>query len=371
MMKASTKLLLLVCATLLLSCEDDYHCGLTTTVHQDGSFTREYALRLDSAQLISGRVDNSKNMVQLSGPWKLTWTVKGDSTRHPLPMDKDTYQRLAELCRQTHTKVEDTVVVYAMRHFASAHDMAKGTRLKVGTLTLTPNISFKKSYRFFCTTYQYKETYPGLSHCFAVPLSQYFTKEEIGYWFSGHPDLTSALSGMEADDVIQRLKAQYSKWIAANDFEITYQTLLAAYSEAGPGALPKRQFRALHDKLMASYIDECGEEAQLMNKADWLRTQLHTDAYTRILNDNTLMRKVTEQESNFMALSMLKIDYQLFMPSSASQPALSTRLLGSRLFAGSATLSSSATVSHTWTYVFIILVLLAALIGLIIVRHRR
>ena len=117
-MKASTKLLLLVCATLLLSCEDDYHCGLTTTVHQDGSFTREYALRLDSAQLISGRVDNSKNMVQLSGPWKLTWTVKGDSTRHPLPMDKDTYQRLAELCRQSHTKVEDTVVVYAMRHFA-------------------------------------------------------------------------------------------------------------------------------------------------------------------------------------------------------------------------------------------------------------
>ena len=176
---------------------------------------------------------------------------------------------------------------------------------------------------------------------------------------------------MEADDVIQRLKAQYSKWIAANDFEITYQALLAAYSQASPGALPKRQFKGLHDKLMASYIEECGEEAQMMNKAEWLRKQLHTDAYTRILNDDTLMSKVTEQESDFMALSMLKVDYQLFMPSSASQPALSTRLLGSRLFAGSATLSSSATVSHTWTYVFIILVLLAALIGLIIVRHRR
>ena len=370
-MKTATKLLLLVCATLLLSCEDDYHCGLTTTIHSDGSFTREYALRLDSAQLISGKVDNSKNMVQLKGPWKLTWGVKGDSTRHSLPMDKPTYQRLTELCRHAHSKVEDTVVVYAMRHFASAHDMAKATRLKVGTLTLTPNISFKKSYRFFCTTYQYKETYPKLRHRFAVPLSQYFTKEEIGFWFIGRPDLTSGLSGMEADDVIQRLKGQYSKWVAANDFEITYQTLLAAYSEAGPGALPKRQFRALHDKLMASYIDECGEEAQLMNKADWLRTQLHTDAYTRILNDDTLMSKVAEQESNFMALSMLKIDYQLFMPSSDSQPTLSTRLLGSRLFPGSATLSSSATVSHTWAYAFVILVLLAALIGLIIVRHRR
>lgn len=91
----------------------------------------------------------------------------------------------------------------------------------------------------------------------------------------------------------------------------------------------------------------------------------------QILNDDTLMSKVTEQESDFMALSMLKVDYQLFMPSSASQPGCLPVCWAADSLPAAPRSSSSATVSHTWTYVFIILVLLAALVGLIIVRHRR
>lgn len=370
-MKTIIKPLILFCGVMLASCDNDYHCAMKTIVNEDGTFSREFTLHLDSAQLVSGKLDVEKNMVVLDRAWQLSWALKGDTVRHQLPMAADTYRALRQRCMNDNRSVDDTIVVYATGSFDQASVMAQSTKFKVGTLILSPAITLEKDYRFFYTTYRLKEVYRQPQLHFPVPLSRYFTKEEMGYWFKGTPNLGEGLNGMEVDDIVQQLKRKYSRWIAANDFELTYKTILDNYSKTGLGDKDRARFVALHDSLLTAFSNVNTLEEFHEDKSTWFKKQLHTDAYSRIIDDKRLMSKVEERENTFVALLLFDVDYQVEMPSDNQPRVEAHRLTGTRLIAADVQLESTSVRRHLLAYVFTLFLLLGAIVGVVMLNHKR
>lgn len=370
-MKTIIKTLILSCGVMLASCDNNYHCGMKTIVNEDGTLSREFTLHLDSAQLVSGKLDAEKNMVVLDRAWQLSWALKGDSLRHQLPMAVDTYRALKQRCKDDNQDVNDTIVVYATRTFDHASVMGQNTQFKVGALNLSPVITLEKDFRFFYTTYRLKEIYRQPQLHFPVPLSRYFTKEEMGYWFSGTPNLGEGLSGMEVDDITQQLKRKYSRWIAANDFELTYKTILDNYSKTGLGPKDRARFVALHDSLLAAFSHVNTLEEFHEDKSTWFEKRLHTDAYSRVIDDKQLMAKVEELENTFVALLLFDVDYQVEMPSGNQPKEEVHRLTGTRLIAADVQLESTSVRRHTLAYAFTLFLLLGAIAGGWILHHKR
>ena len=72
-MKAKINVIAFVGSMLLAmaSCNNQ-ECQMTTVVNSDGSCSRDIALHLDSTQLVTGKISQDKNCVDIGKNWKLS-----------------------------------------------------------------------------------------------------------------------------------------------------------------------------------------------------------------------------------------------------------------------------------------------------------
>jgi len=368
-MKTKDSLILLLLAAFMVACNNKYQGSATTVVNEDGTCSRELTFQLDSAQLVSGVYNADESMLRWDKGWQLTWGIKGDSLRHAFPVGLKAYQALSRQCRKDGCSAADTIVVYAKSNFASVEEMAKATTFIVGSLHITPRITFKRTRGFFHTEYRYEEVYPQQRINWPIPMSKFFTKDEIGFWLSGTPDLVGGLNGIEIDDITQHLKTKYTQWLVANDFELTYQTILKNYSRIAAKAIDKQRFVALRDTLLREYSRETDLTAIYMYKSKWFKNFFHSDVYSEILDNDTLMREVGMIERDFLALSMFNIDYKLTFLGADYPPTLS-KLTGNRLMAGDVVISPCIIKKNLWAFALIGAVLILSLVLLVLMRKK-
>ena len=155
-MKTKDSLILLLLAAFMVACNNKYQGSATTVVNEDGTCSRELTFQLDSAQLVSGVYNADESMLRWDKGWQLAWGIKGDSLRHAFPVGLKAYQALSRQCRKDGCSAADTIVVYAKSNFASVEEMAKATTFVVGSLHITPRITFKRTRGFFYTEYRYE-----------------------------------------------------------------------------------------------------------------------------------------------------------------------------------------------------------------------
>ena len=368
-MKTKDSLILLLLAAFMVACNNKYQGSATTVVNEDGTCSRELTFQLDSAQLVSGVYNADESMLRWDKGWQLTWGIKGDSLRHAFPVGLKAYQALSRQCRKDGCSAADTIVVYAKSNFASVEEMAKATTFIVGSLRIIPRITFKRTRGFFHTEYRYEEVYPQQRINWPIPMSKFFTKDEIGFWLSGTPDLVGGLNGIEIDDITQHLKTKYTQWLVANDFELTYQTILKNYSRIAAKAIDKQRFVALRDTLLREYSRETDLTAIYMYKSKWFKNFFHSDVYSEILDNDTLMREVGMIERDFLALSMFNIDYKLTFLGADYPPTLS-KLTGNRLMAGDVVISPCIIKKNLWAFALIGAVLILSLVLLVLMRKK-
>jgi hypothetical protein len=369
-MKTKDSLVLLLLAAFMVACNNKYQGSATTVVNEDGTCSRELTFQLDSAQLVSGVYNADESMLRWDKGWQLTWGIKGDSLRHAFPVGLKAYQALSRQCRKDGCSAADTIVVYAKSNFASVEEMAKATTFIVGSLHITPRITFKRTRGFFHTEYRYEEVYPQQRINWPIPMSKFFTKDEIGFWLSGTPDLVGGLNGIEIDDITQHLKTKYTQWLVANDFELTYQAILKNYSRIAAKAIDKQRFIALHDTLLREYSRETDLTAIYMDKSGWFKKFFHSDVYSEILDNDTLMREVDAAQRDFLALSMFNIDNKLTFLGADYPPTLS-KLTGNRLMVGDVVISPSIIKKNLWAFALIGAVLILSLVLLVLMRKKR
>ncbi|EEX54486.1 hypothetical protein HMPREF6745_0074 [Prevotella sp. oral taxon 472 str. F0295] len=132
----------------------------------------------------------------------------------------------------------------------------------------------------------------------------------------------------------------------------------------------KQRFVALHDTLLREYSRETDLTAIYMYKSKWFKNFFHSDVYSEILDNDTLMREVSTTQRDFLALSMFKIDCQLILPHLDNSP-LSSKLTGNMLMANDVVISCYVSLPNLWSFALLGLILVVSLVLLVLMRKKR
>ena len=355
--------LLVVLMFIMASCTNR-ECKMLTKVNEDGTCERTIGLKLDSAQLLSGKIDTIKNVLRADKGWQWSWSLKGDTIRHALPMSRHTYDSIKALTSQN---ASDTIVVNASAKWPSAEEMAGNTVFNLdSSRILKPHATLKRSFRWFYTYYTYQETYTQQAVHFKYPLTKFMTKDEMGYWLTGTPNLAKGLNGVETDDIVSRIKNKHSDWLTANYFECIFQLIIDHYDQIKPAPVNKAHFIQLHDSLYHKCLKEQEQIFDGKNLTKLFNAFFHSDAYTKILTNEQLMDKAKQPLTDYITLTQFAVDYTLVMPGTiidagfgnigadsthANKGMATYRLSGERLFAGDCIITARSRKTSIWAFV--------------------
>jgi hypothetical protein len=373
-MRTNINLSLLVIFLFLMASCNRQECQMCTTINEDGSCTRSVEFHATSAQLASGKLDTLGNVFRTSCNWKLSWHVKGEKNMHPFPMDKKSYDSIQTA---TDGRISDTVVVCASNEWASVEEMGRQTCFNLdSTVTLKPRTELKRSFRWFYTYYSYREIYPQQKLYFKIPLLKFMSKDEIGYWFTGTPNLGQGLSGIELDDMMSGIKEKYSNWLTANYFESVYDLIVNNYQMVKKAPVNKQNFISLHDSLQRIFISKGFDILDAGSTNTALRKFFHSDAYSSLVNDDELTEKASKSSTIYMALLQFSVDYQLVMPGhilnsgngivsrsdvGQNHEIITYRLTGERLIPGDYVIAAESRVTNIWAFIVLGIIVLIAL----------
>lgn len=362
-MKANINISLLLIFLLFIASCTDKKCRMSTIVNKDGSCERTFEVQLDSAQLVSGKIDTIHNLVRNGTGWHLSWAIKGQNATHPLPMSRHTYDSISSHIGR---RASDTIVVLISGQWFSTKEMGQHTCFNLdSTNTIKPNTELSSSFRWFYTYYSYRETYHKQNLSFKVPLEKFMTKDEIGFWFTGTPNLTKGLNGIEQDDIMSNIKEKYSKWLTTNYFETIYLLIADNYSLVHNAPVSKKGFVNLHDAILRRFTTEKGDIFEENNTKRVFRDFFHSNAFCVILDNDSLKKTAYKTLSDYITLTQFSVDYELSMPGVITDPGIGIicnsparkdkqvityRLTGDRLIPGNYSITAQSKVTNIWAF---------------------
>ncbi len=381
-MKAKINVIAFVgCMLLAMASCNNQECQMTTVVNSDGSCSRDIALHLDSTQLVTGKISQDKNCVDIGKNRKLSWSMQGQEKRHPWPMSRETYDSIAKIAADSGKTVRSMVTVHALSTWNSVADMSSHTIIKLEQSRIKPQAQLSSKFRWFYTDYTYRETYPQQKIPFKVPLSRFMSQEEMGFWFTGSPNLAQGLNGSEIDDLTGTIKSNLSKWMCANWFEALYAHIVKNYSAIASPPVAKQQFVALHDSLSKQFIHELNEPSNTFDLKDseqFFANFFHSQAYTPLLKQESTIMHANPWIGQYLELTWFNIDYRVVMPGSITSceggivkdEVAIFRLTGERLITANHCITIGSRATHTWAFIVTALVAIAALAS-VVYRKRK
>lgn len=324
---------LLSLIALLSSCMDDV--SMRTVVNTDGSCVREFSFPSDSAEMQGG--ENMRDHIVPSfktDGWEKTW-AKNDST---------------EKLRCT-----------ASQQFASVEEMAVKFPLQISGTPILKNCSFDKKFRWFYTEYTFTETYISLASGFTIPLSKYFDKDGLSYWFTGTPNLFEGMSGAEMKQYQDQFEEKYIDWIDANIVSDAIDVVVSHYDLIVDNPVALADFTAQRDSIISfakekqySYINGKKHYGELFS--EFFHTNCFADSWQE---GNELYNALETRTGDYLSIVTLSVDYQLSLPGKD----FTFRLSGERLLTDDYTISATSRQQNTWAYLVMILFVLLAVIS--------
>lgn len=199
---------------------------MLTTVHPDGSCTREFKLEADSLFMTgdSGSL-SSELAILLDSSWVVNWKVGDGKTDVRFPINQRIYDSIQ--ARMPWRKHEITGKKYRekpkfqvtlSRTFTSMQDMEAHYRIKPSSpwSKLHIRYSLDKRFRWFYTYFTYRETYSAIDLGFSLPIDSFMTSDEARFWFTGTPNLLNGMNGIEIRDFTGTLEDKYTNWFTTN-----------------------------------------------------------------------------------------------------------------------------------------------------------
>lgn len=139
----------------------------------------------------------------------------------------------------TFEALEDTMYCAIYKNFSSISDINEN-----GPAVLRPEESFKKTFMWLVTRYQYKVHYAQYTDC-PFPIDKYFSKEEQQYY------LDRKYNNIEGDEEMsENLLNHFSLWMHDNQFEIIHNAFCTFANED-----QLAQLKANRDSLSANCAD--------------------------------------------------------------------------------------------------------------------
>lgn len=376
-MKAIDKLLMLSATVWLLASCGNKSATMRTIVNTDGSCEREITTAPDRSEgtTVSDSSEEGDKEVEkvllIDSTWTVGWAYRGDTVVHHEPLTAARYDSIQRDLQRQHIdkQVSDTIVAHARRHFASVEEMAQSSPFRLNGKPLCPTITLEKRFRWFYTYYYYKETYPSQASLFSLPVTDYMSEREAQFWFCGQPDLSAGESGAEAKARLDELEDRMVKWQNANLMYETCEAIARHYDAIPSNPVSKAQFLAFRDSLVRQ-TSEAGFPMDEEKMAALLRDAFHTDVFTPLLSDTSVVGSEMAQKTNtYLQLIMLKANCEVVMPGrivdgnalSFEDNCARFRLTGERLIPGDYTLEVVSRDNHLWAFLLTGLIIVLAI----------
>jgi hypothetical protein len=299
---------------------------MKTVVNADGSCYREFTSKNVSKEFFIADNTSKGNPfpVEIDSTWNILWKYGDAKWQNDFPPSENTIDSILEQQKNTNDscaakKDFPFFSVQIKKHFPSVSAMKNACKIKDSHpwKNIKTDYSLSKKFRWFYTYYIYQEKYEKAGIQFDYPIDDFLTEEEYLFWFTGFPNPTKGMSGMEVREYLGEIENKYEKWIAKNKWSWEYDFLLSNYEKISNLSVTKTELKNSKDSIF---------KQRVKNNIDFDMPQImdshfQTSAFSRFWNEENSPMKNYENDPDGTTLYATTIslfsenfNYKLILP---------------------------------------------------------
>ena len=377
----TNRFLVIVAAVVLLmtSCRDNDSCMLTI-INEDGTCSREFSFHPYPTSVMAPPNETIENNgLHFSTGWERTWSVVGDSVRHPVPLTQEQWDSLQRVFPKQ--DIRSKILMHTKRDFQNVSEMSDSLTCVVRHL-FKATASLDKHFKWFYTDYVYQETLAitDIKQIFSIPLDRFVSADTASYWFTGKPNLSVGLTGAEQKELLDEIEPKISQWFNACTFDYVCEYIASVrYDEVKNPPVSKEQFLALKDAIiMSSAVHNMNLFDDISQVSQIIKDFYHSDAYTPLFSDSKEWERVLDNKfHSYQYLMMMAPQLDYVLPGKVMDSGdgviennvIHYKFSGERLIPHPYVITATSRVTNVWAFVVTLLVILLA-IGSLLYRRK-
>ena len=290
-----------IIATLVFfsACNDGKY-KMFTTIKEDGSCSRKFTEKADSAFMVGDTSKSNPFPFSIDSAWKISWKTDSINKTTNWPLKK--WESEGD---------KNKAVVFAKRKFPSVDSMASYDYLKRGNWkSVKPKIEFEKKFRWFYTYYYFKETFPKPELNNRIPITNYLSEKEAKMWLQGNEDCFEGMNGIEIKEYLSQIEEKFYKWYDRNIFEEYVHIIVNNINLLNATDISAQKLLSEKDSIYKKK-----EKKFLEFDIKVFDNYYNTDAFSEMFDKHEFLKqKIDSSLAITNYFSNQKIDYHLDMP---------------------------------------------------------
>ena len=378
-MKTNRFYIIVVAVALLMTSCRNNDSQMLTIINEDGTCSREMSFHPYPKEVMAQLNEPiESSCLHFGTDWQRTWSVAGDSVRHPCPMTEAQWDSL----RRPEENVSNKILMHTKRNYQNVGEMSDSLTSIVGHL-FKATASLDKHFKWFYTDYTYKETLTitDIEKIFSVPLDRFVSADTASYWFTGQPNLAEGLTGAEQKELLDAIEAGISHWFSACTMSSICDFIANVhYDEVKNPPVSKEQFLALKDSIvMSPTVRNLDLFCNISQVSKIIKDFYHSDAYTPLFSDSTKWeRRLETKYKSYEYLMMMAPQLVYVMPGKVIDGGAGViegnvvhyKFSGERMIPHPYDVVITSRVTNVWAFAATFLIILVA-IGSFFYRHKR
>ena len=363
---------------LMTSCRDN-DSRMLTIINEDGTCSREFSFHPYSTSVMVPSDEPIENDgLHFGAGWQRSWSVVGDSVRHPVPLTQEQWDSLQRVFPKQ--SVRNKILMHTKRNFQNVSEMSDSLTSIVGHL-FKATASLDKHFKWFYTDYVYQETLAitDIEQIFSIPLDRFVSADTASYWFTGQPNLAAGLTGAEQKELLDNIEPKISQWFNACTMSFVYAQVCLRYDEVKNPPVSKEQYLALKDSIvMSPAVRNMDLFSDISQVSKIIKDFYHSDAYTPLFSDSKEWERVLDKKyMSYEYLVMMAPTLDYVMPGKVMDDGdgvvennvIHYKFSGERLIPHDYVVTATSRVTNVWAFIVTILVILLA-IGSFVYKHK-
>ena len=363
---------------LMTSCRDN-DSRMLTIINEDGTCSREFSFHpYSTSVMVPSDEPIENNGLHFGTGWQRSWSVVGDSVRHPVPLTQEQWDSLQRVFPKQ--SVRNKILMHTKRNFQNVSEMSDSLTSIVGHL-FKATASLDKHFKWFYTDYVYQETLAitDIEQIFSIPLDRFVSADTASYWFTGQPNLAAGLTGAEQKELLDNIEPKISQWFNACTMSYVYAQVCLRYDEVKNPPVSKEQYLALKDSIvMSPAVRNMDLFSDISQVSKIIKDFYHSDAYTPLFSDSKEWERVLDKKyKSYEYLVMMAPTLDYVMPGKVmdggdgvvENNVIHYKFSGERLIPHDYVITATSRVTNVWAFIVTILVILLA-IGSFMYKHK-
>jgi hypothetical protein len=363
---------------LMTSCRDN-DSRMLTIINEDGTCSREFSFHpYSTSVMVPSDEPIENNGLHFGAGWQRSWSVVGDSVRHPVPLTQEQWDSLQRVFPKQ--SVRNKILMHTKRNFQNVSEMSDSLTSIVGHL-FKATASLDKHFKWFYTDYVYQETLAitDIEQIFSIPLDRFVSADTASYWFTGQPNLAAGLTGAEQKELLDNIEPKISQWFNACTMSFVYAQVCLRYDEVKNPPVSKEQYLALKDSIvMSPAVRNMDLFSDISQVSKIIKDFYHSDAYTPLFSDSKEWERVLDKKyKSYEYLVMMAPTLDYVMPGKVMDDGdgvvennvIHYKFSGERLIPHDYVITATSRVTNVWAFIVTILVILLA-IGSFVYKHK-